>query len=50
MEIGEEQEEIVIEPIESPVPAEREVPAPKEPEQQPEPVEVPEREREKVPA
>lgn len=54
MEIGEEQETIVIEPIESPVPAERDIPAPVEPEHtpDPEPVEAPVEtpEREPVPA
>lgn len=43
MEIGEEQETIVIEPVEDPVPSRRESPAP--------PIEVPlEPEREPVPA
>jgi hypothetical protein len=46
VDIGEEQETIVIEPVEDPVPARREVPS--------QPLKVPEREREtepdKVPA
>jgi len=49
MELGKPEKEYIIEPIESPAPAER-TPAPEEPEQAPKevPVEVPERER--VPA
>lgn len=50
MEIGTEGPAITIEPVESPVPAERDHPAPSEPEYEPEPEKAPEREPEKVPA
>jgi len=47
MDIGEEQERIVVEPVHPPVPARQPEPAP---EQAPEQVPTPDREREPLPA